>query len=89
MTCPRCNNYIPGHATGGHDICTCPKTEVPRPAAMEQLLQLKQPVCDGNLISKAARDELVRDGMAGRIDGWNFLTADGVRVLRVLGFLKS
>jgi hypothetical protein len=22
--CPKCDNYYPGHATGAHDICTCP-----------------------------------------------------------------
>lgn len=23
VTCPKCRNYLPGHATGGLDICTC------------------------------------------------------------------
>lgn len=23
VTCPECGNYYGGHATGGHDICTC------------------------------------------------------------------
>lgn len=26
--CRKCDNYIPGHATGGFDICTC-ETSVP------------------------------------------------------------
>lgn len=24
--CPRCGNYLPGHATGAGDICTCDPT---------------------------------------------------------------
>lgn len=23
VTCNKCHNYLPGHATGGADICTC------------------------------------------------------------------
>ena len=27
VTCPECGEYYPGHATGGADICTCPRKE--------------------------------------------------------------
>jgi len=23
VICPQCGDYLPGHAAGGHDICTC------------------------------------------------------------------
>ena len=36
------------------------------------------PTWDGNLVSKQGRDTLVRLGLAGRVDGWNYLTRDGV-----------
>jgi len=29
VTCPRCNNYYPGHATGAGDVCDC-KSPIPR-----------------------------------------------------------
>ena len=31
VTCPVCNNYRPGHATGALDICDC--VDKPRPPA--------------------------------------------------------
>lgn len=36
------------------------------------------PTWDGNLPSKAGRDQLVRLDMADRMDGWNWLTREGV-----------
>jgi hypothetical protein len=38
------------------------------------------PTYDGDLISKAARDELVRLGLAARCEGYNFLTVAGVAI---------
>lgn len=47
----------------------------------EVLMQLfvDGPTWDGNLISKSDRDDLVEQGYADRAQGWNFLTACGVR----------
>lgn len=41
-------------------------------------LFLNGPTQDGDLCSKAARDELVEYGLARRCNGWNFLSASGV-----------
>lgn len=44
-----------------------------------QALQMfRGAVWDGDLISKLARDNLVKDGRAFRRDGYNCLTPDGV-----------
>lgn len=47
----------------------------------EVLMQLfvNGPTWDGNLISKADRDELVNADLCDRWQGWNFLTLDGVK----------
>lgn len=48
----------------------------------EVLMQLfvEGPACDGNLISKNDRDDLVDAGLCSRLEGWNFLTEAGVKV---------
>lgn len=38
------------------------------------------PVWDGNIISKAGRDQLIRMRFADRVDGWAFLTREGVQL---------
>ena len=48
---------------------------------IEQLKQLLTATWDGNLIGKPNRDELVRMGLAARAHGYNFITADGIRLL--------
>ena len=55
---------------------------------LEQLQQLLTATWDGNLISKSDRSELVKSGLAARAQGWNFITADGIRMLDNLGMLK-
>jgi len=48
--------------------------------AVEAILQLWRTgvVWDGNLVSKQGRDELVKQGLADRINGFNFLTKEGI-----------
>lgn len=36
------------------------------------------PTWDGNILSKSGRDELVNTGLAKRVNGWAFLTEEGV-----------
>ena len=56
---------------------------------LEQLVEFsKGVVCDGNLLSKYARDDLVTAGLAERVNGWNLITAKGVQYLIDLGFLR-
>lgn len=57
----------------------------------EQLADIaRHPVWDGNLISKEARDSLVKAGLIGRArEGWNFATATGIEYAITLGILKS
>lgn len=47
------------------------------------------PLWDGDLPSKAARDELERRGLVGRWEGWNFLAPSGVRLASSLGLLRE
>lgn len=47
------------------------------------------PIWDGNLNSKAARDELVACGLLERAEGFQFLTAKAVRLLVALGQLNE
>lgn len=57
---------------------------------IEQLSYIAaQPVWDGNLISKEARDELVKAGYVARMCGWNFLTHLGIQTCVGLGILRS
>jgi len=65
--------------------------EVPRLTAteLECLWQLRMTIWDGYLISKATRDELVRKGLAARLNGWQFITREGMAVLDVYGLLKD
>lgn len=55
---------------------------------LEQLLQLTCATWDGNLISKAYRDEMVKAKYADRILGWNMANLEGMRVLINLGYLQ-
>ena len=58
-------------------------------AELEQLRQLIRPVWDGNLISKSARSQLVKNGYVAQAEGWSFLTEDGIRACVHFGFLKA
>lgn len=46
------------------------------------------PTWDGNIISKSDRDELFKLGLAARVDGWSFLTLDGMETAIAAGFDK-
>lgn len=54
----------------------------------EVLMQLfvDGPTWDGNLISKADRNELTIAGLATKWEGWNFLTEEGVKVAVAGGY---
>lgn len=56
-------------------------------AQLEQLA--KGYVCDGDLISKDARDHLNKAGLVERNLGWNFLTGKGVEYVANLGMLST
>lgn len=55
----------------------------------EQLTQLTEATWDGNLVSKSARDTLEKLGLVQRVEGWNFITAKGIRWLVTHGVLKK
>ena len=48
---------------------------------IEQLKQLVTATWDGNLISKSHRDDLVKNGLAQRAYGYNWITEKGVEHL--------
>lgn len=54
---------------------------------LDALHQLVTPVWDGNLISKSARSDLIRMGLASSWNGLNFATQDGYCVLDMLRML--
>jgi hypothetical protein len=51
---------------------------------VECLKQMLVVTWDGNLISKSARDRLVKAGLATRAEGGNVITAAGLQMLRML-----
>lgn len=55
---------------------------------IEQLEQLKTVTWDGDLIGKSTRDDLVKNGLAQRGHGYNWITEKGVEYLVTLGALK-
>lgn len=56
---------------------------------LEALWQLRMTVWDGYVISKTTRDELVRMGLAERLNGWQFITREGMAVLDTYGLLND
>ncbi len=55
---------------------------------IEQLLQLLQLTQDGDLINKAERDELIKKGLATKVDGgWNIITDQGIHMLNAFGYI--
>lgn len=48
---------------------------------LEQLKQLTKVTWDGNLICKSDRDNLVKIGLADRLEGFNFITKKGLKYL--------
>ena len=65
--------------------CTSNDSQTPLPKSLisceDQLKQLMQVTWDGNLISKADRDNLVLYGFAQRYKGWNLITIAGLSYL--------
>lgn len=56
---------------------------------IDQLRQLRTVTWDGDLISKDARDELVKAGYVAHVHGFNFLTVTGVTVMIILQLFLS
>lgn len=54
---------------------------------IEQLQQLCTVTWDGNLISKSLRDELVKVGYVDRVNGFNFISSNGIIALSNLKLL--
>jgi len=54
---------------------------------IEQLLQLRKIVWDGDLIGKPNRDALVKAGLAQRAHGYNWITAKGIKYLLDLNLI--
>lgn len=60
----------------------------PKPVPVEQLKQLLRIVWDGDLVSKADRDELVNRGYVIRTNGgYNIATKEGIEYLHSNGYL--
>lgn len=63
--------------------------EISNQPLISQLQQLTHLTWDGDLIGKAERDKLIKAGYAQKIpNGWQIITAEGVRVLESLGFIN-
>ncbi len=58
-------------------------------ARLDQLTQLTTATWDGDLISKADRDSLVKDGLAIRKSGWNIISGKGIELLNLINVLSS
>jgi hypothetical protein len=56
---------------------------------IEQLQQLCTVTWDGNVISKRYRDQLVEAGYAKEMNGFNFITENGLIVLNNLHLLPK
>jgi hypothetical protein len=67
-------------------LAECPRLTS---SQLEALWQLRQTVWDGYVISKSLRDELARMGLVARLNGWQFITREGMAVLDVYGLLKD
>lgn len=50
---------------------------------------IRGPVWDGSVASKNARDTLYSMGLIGRIEGWQYLTDDGVVLAQHMGLLRE
>lgn len=67
------------------------RAECPRLTAnqLESLYQLRMTVWDGYVISKATRDQLFDLGLIDRLNGWQFITREGMAVLDCYGLLED
>jgi hypothetical protein len=68
------------------DVSVCFRIETCELRQLHQLMQ--HPVWDGDLIDKSARDHLEKAGLINRLNGWNFLSLEGIRTLLNMGYLK-
>lgn len=57
-------------------------------AQLEQLAS-NGAVWDGDLLSKSSRDSLVEAGLAYRAEGYNAITAHGIRLALAVGILHQ
>lgn len=64
----------------------CPVLDGPE---LEVLRQCRRTVWDGNVVSKYARDRLVKKGLATRWNGWQVITQEGMAVLDTLGEMRD
>lgn len=55
---------------------------------LDQLQQLTNLTKDCDLISKGDRDELVKNNLVMRCDGYNVVSREGIAVLKSLGILE-
>lgn len=63
--------------------------KVPSPNGMVVLWQLFRngPTCDGDICTKAGRGELFNLGYSSRVNGWSFITPEGMEfAVRVADF---
>ena len=59
-------------------------------APLDTLLQIeRQPVWDGNLVSKSARDDFVKLGWVIKCEGWNVLSKLGREVCTALSLERT
>ena len=75
-----------------HEACEARRRKLcPRltGSQLEVLWQLRRTVWDGYVISKTTRDQLVDLGLAARLNGWQFITREGMAVLDVYGLLEN
>jgi len=56
---------------------------------LEALKQLKCATWDGDLVSKSARSDLLRKGLAVKFNGWQVASLEGLAILETLGLLKE
>ena len=64
----------------------CPRLTA---SQLEALWQLRMTIWDGYVISKTARNQLIALGLAARLNGWQFITREGMAVLDVYGLLEN
>jgi hypothetical protein len=58
-------------------------------AELEVLRQCRMTIWDGNVVSKSARNELLRKGLIDKWNGWQVITREGMAVLDTLGEMND
>jgi hypothetical protein len=59
------------------------------PAEIEVLRQLRHATWDGNVVSKAARDSLYKQGFVTRWNGWQIASELGLIALETFGWVDD